>query len=141
VEGTHLRKATTLLSGVFLLVVASGQACAETPGPDSSTILITLGTAGGPVPREDRMQSSNLLVVNGTLYLIDAGGGVTHRLVEAGYDYRQAGKIFITHAHSDHIAGLVTSSGRAGLAEIFQIEINNEGVPTGRLCDPRRLTA
>jgi DNA-binding transcriptional ArsR family regulator len=35
----------------------------------------------------------------------------------------------------------LTSSGRAGLSEIFHIEINNEGVPTGRLCDPRRLTA
>src|ERR1700720_1504240 len=35
----------------------------------------------------------------------------------------------------------LTSSGRAGLSEIFQIEINNEGVPTGRLFDPRRLTA
>ena len=35
----------------------------------------------------------------------------------------------------------LTSSGKAGLSEIFQIEINNEGVPTGRLCDPRRLTA
>jgi hypothetical protein len=37
----------------------------------SGTILITLGTAGGPVPRTDRMQSSNLLVVNDTLYLIE----------------------------------------------------------------------
>ena len=35
----------------------------------------------------------------------------------------------------------LTSSGRAGLSEIFQIEINNEGVSTGRLCDLRRLTA
>jgi DNA-binding transcriptional ArsR family regulator len=35
----------------------------------------------------------------------------------------------------------LTSSGRAGLSEIFQIEFNSEGVPTGRLCDPRRLTA
>ena len=35
----------------------------------------------------------------------------------------------------------LTSSGRAGLSETFQIEINNEGVSTGRLCDPRRLTA
>jgi len=35
----------------------------------------------------------------------------------------------------------LTSSGRAGLSEIFQIDINNEAVPTGRLCDPRRLTA
>jgi hypothetical protein len=35
----------------------------------------------------------------------------------------------------------LTSSGRAGLSEIFQIEINSEGVPTGRFCGPRRLTA
>ena len=35
----------------------------------------------------------------------------------------------------------LTSSGRAGLSEVLQIEFNNEGVPTGRLCDPRRLTA
>jgi DNA-binding transcriptional ArsR family regulator len=35
----------------------------------------------------------------------------------------------------------LTSSGRAGLSEIFQIEINNEDVPTVRLCDPGRLTA
>src|SRR3974390_3438189 len=31
--------------------------------------------------------------------------------------------------------------GRSGLSEIFQIEINSEGVPTPRLCNPRRLTA
>jgi DNA-binding transcriptional ArsR family regulator len=35
----------------------------------------------------------------------------------------------------------VTPSGRAGLSETFQIEISTEGVPTGRLRDPRRLTA
>jgi DNA-binding transcriptional ArsR family regulator len=35
----------------------------------------------------------------------------------------------------------LTSSGRAGLSETFQIEINNEGVPTGRRRDPRRLSA
>ena len=35
----------------------------------------------------------------------------------------------------------LTSSGKAGLSETFQIEINDEGVPTSRLCDPRRLTA
>jgi DNA-binding transcriptional ArsR family regulator len=35
----------------------------------------------------------------------------------------------------------LTSSGRAGLSEIFQIEIDDEGVPTARLSDPRRLTA
>jgi DNA-binding transcriptional ArsR family regulator len=35
----------------------------------------------------------------------------------------------------------LTSSGRAGLSEIFRIEINNKSVPTERLSDPRRLTA
>src|SRR3982074_3053739 len=35
----------------------------------------------------------------------------------------------------------VTSSGKAGLSETLHIEINNEGVLTCRLCDPRRLTA
>jgi DNA-binding transcriptional ArsR family regulator len=35
----------------------------------------------------------------------------------------------------------LTSLGRAGLSKSFQIEINNEGVPTARLGDPRRLTA
>jgi DNA-binding transcriptional ArsR family regulator len=35
----------------------------------------------------------------------------------------------------------LTSSGRAGLSDIFQIEINNEGVPNVRLSDPPRLTA
>jgi ribonuclease BN (tRNA processing enzyme) len=72
------------------------------------TTLITLGTRGGPLPTKDRAQSSNLLVINGTLYLIDAGDGVTRRIVQAGYDFRKAGKIFITHPHSDHTAGLAT---------------------------------
>jgi DNA-binding transcriptional ArsR family regulator len=35
----------------------------------------------------------------------------------------------------------VTSSGKAGLSEIFQIEINDEGVLTNRASDLRRLTA
>ena len=35
----------------------------------------------------------------------------------------------------------LTPSGKAGLSEIFQIDFNEEGVPSGRSCDPRRLTA
>jgi hypothetical protein len=35
----------------------------------------------------------------------------------------------------------LTSSGKTGLSKIFQIEFNNEGMLTGRLCDPRQLTA
>jgi ribonuclease BN (tRNA processing enzyme) len=92
------------------------------------TFLVTLGTAGGPVPRADRMQSSNRLVVNATLYLIDAGGGVTHRVVQAGYDYRQVSKVFITHAHSDHMAGLATLLVSAWEQQAPAIDIYGSGV-------------
>jgi ribonuclease BN (tRNA processing enzyme) len=95
-----------------LLAMAAGLAMAMigswTGATQAETTLITLGTAGGPVPRADRAQSSNLLIVNGTLYLIDAGGGVTGRVVQSGNNFRKVSKIFITHAHSDHTAGLAT---------------------------------
>ena len=75
----------------------------------SGTKLITLGTARRTAAdARIAAQSSNLLVVNGTLYLIDAGDSVTRRIVQAGHDFRKVGKIFITHPHSDHTAGLAT---------------------------------
>ena len=70
--------------------------------------LVTLGTAAGPSLRPHRAQSSNLLIVNGTYYVIDAGDGVARRLAEAGIDVRKIGMIFITHHHDDRTAGLGT---------------------------------
>ena len=75
---------------------------------NQSSLLITLGTAAGPSLRPDRAQSSNLLTVNGTHYIIDAGDGVARRVAEAGIDVREIGIIFITHHHDDHTAGLGT---------------------------------
>jgi ribonuclease BN (tRNA processing enzyme) len=72
------------------------------------TRLITLGTAAGPPPRAHRAQSSNLLTVNGTPYVVDAGDGTARRLAKAGINARQIGTIFITHHHDDHTAGLGT---------------------------------
>jgi ribonuclease BN (tRNA processing enzyme) len=99
--------AVRLLMGSLGAVLAAQPLAAQT-APATGTQLITLGTAGGPLPRADRAQSSNLLVVNGALYLIDAGGSVTSRVVQSGYDFRKVGRIFITHPHSDHTAGLAT---------------------------------
>jgi ribonuclease BN (tRNA processing enzyme) len=53
-----------------------------------------------------RAQSSNVLIVNGTPYLVDAGDGVTRRLTRAGIAIKDIDTIFITHAHSDHTGGL-----------------------------------
>jgi ribonuclease BN (tRNA processing enzyme) len=75
---------------------------------NSGTRLITLGTSGGPPPRPHRAQSSNLLTVNGTHYVVDAGDGVARRLAKAGINVREIGTVFITHHHDDHTAGLGT---------------------------------
>jgi ribonuclease BN (tRNA processing enzyme) len=103
---------TTLIGiGIVALADAAGaQSSGATKGAPSShrTRIITLGTTAGPLPRKDRAQSSNLLIVNGTIYLIDAGDGVTRRIVQAGVNFRRVGTIFITHNHSDHMAGLAT---------------------------------
>src|SRR5260221_12370955 len=101
------------LAGVVFAAFIATSAPAQTPATDATprakgTVLITPGTAGGPLPRRERAQSSNLLVVNGTPYLIDAGDGATRRIVQAGHDFRRVGKVFITHAHSDHTNGLAT---------------------------------
>lgn len=68
--------------------------------------LITLGTIAGPVPTADRAQTSNLLIVNGQYYLIDAGANAARRVAQAGVAVPQIDNIFITHEHSDHTAGL-----------------------------------
>ncbi len=73
-----------------------------------SSLLITLGTSAGSSLKLDRAQSSNLLTVNGTNYVVDAGECVARRLAQAGTDLREIGTIFITHHHDDHTAGLCT---------------------------------
>ena len=74
----------------------------------TGTRLITLGTNGGPLPRAGRAQSSNVLIVNGAFYVVDAGDGVARRLAKARINVRDVGTVFITHHHDDHTAGLGT---------------------------------
>src|SRR5437763_5599972 len=97
-EGCMTMRQLPILVATFAIGVAVSCGCgiAQTAGDKATaTQIITLGTRGGPQPSKDRAQSSNLLIVNGTLYLIDAGDGVTRRIVQAGHDYRKVGKIFI----------------------------------------------
>jgi ribonuclease BN (tRNA processing enzyme) len=101
-----------LLSGfaAFVIIALAHEGAAQTTGASSKpgTRLITLGTSGGPPPRAGRAQSSNLLIVNGALYVVDAGDGVGRRLAKARINVRDVGTVFITHHHDDHAAGLGT---------------------------------
>ena len=95
---------------VLLVTAAAHDGVAQTNTPPSKveTRLITLGTVAGPPPRPHRAQFSNLLIVNDTLYVLDAGDGVTRRIAKAGFNVRDVGTIFITHHHDNHTAGLGT---------------------------------
>ena len=99
---------TTLI--IVSIVGLARESMAQTSAAPSKTgtRLITLGTAGGPSLRVDRAQSSNLLTVNGTHYVIDAGDRVASRIAQAGINVRDIGTIFLTHHHDDHTAGLGT---------------------------------
>jgi ribonuclease BN (tRNA processing enzyme) len=74
--------------------------------PARRSRLVLLGTKGGPTPSRFRAPASNLLVVDGESFVIDAPDGVASRLVQAGVDLARLKTIFITHNHSDHNAGL-----------------------------------
>jgi hypothetical protein len=75
-----------ILGLAVFLIGAMAKSVAQTSAPPSKvgTRLITLGTVGGPPPRAHRAQFSNLLIVNDTLYVVDAGDGVARRIEKAG---------------------------------------------------------
>jgi ribonuclease BN (tRNA processing enzyme) len=97
----HLAAGAAALPGVFRFGWAQ-----TSPSLKGSTRLITVGTAAGPTPRAKRAQSSNLLIVNSTPYLVDAGDGTSRRLGKMRFNFRNLGTIFITHGHDDHTGGL-----------------------------------
>lgn len=64
-----------------------------------------LGTGSG-VPSADRFFSSNLLHLDGRLFLIDAGEPCVHLLRDRGDLLCEINAVLITHGHVDHIGGL-----------------------------------
>lgn len=94
------------------LGVATGCAGAQAaPIPVPGTRVVLLGT-GTPNADPDRAGPAVAIVVNGAVYLVDAGPGVVRRAEAA----RRAGvtalamenlrRVFVTHLHHDHTAGL-----------------------------------
>lgn len=68
------------------------------------TRLILLGTGGGPRPRKVSSAPAQVIVANGSAYVIDCGDGVARQLVMAGVPLTALRHVFITHHHSDHNA-------------------------------------
>lgn len=69
-----------------------------------NTRLILLGTGGGPRPRTTSSAPAQVIVANGTPYVVDCGNGVARQLVFAGVPLVKLRHIFLTHHHSDHNA-------------------------------------
>jgi len=68
------------------------------------TVVVLLGTGGGPGYLRTRAQPSSVVLVDGTTYLVDCGNGAGEQLRAAGFFPRGIDHIFITHHHSDHVA-------------------------------------
>lgn len=77
-----------------------------------ATRLVLLGT-GTPNCLPDRFQQAAAVVVNGQAYVIDCGGGTVQRTTQAVAELGVAElglagltRLFLTHLHPDHTAGL-----------------------------------
>lgn len=87
----------------FLVVLASAGSAQEKPA--NGTKVILLGT-GNPNADAERSGPATAIVVNGAVYLVDCGPGIVRRAAAAKLPMEELKRVFITHLHSDHTAGL-----------------------------------
>src|SRR5690349_10742960 len=99
-------QAATMNRRTFLtttLALAGTGRGAGAPG-EPRTRLILLGTAGGPRPRKSRSAPAQVIIANGTAYVVDCGDGVARQLVLADVPLATVRHVLLTHHHSDHNA-------------------------------------
>jgi ribonuclease Z len=66
-------------------------------------------------PRENKHTTSQLLDVNGSMFLIDCGEGTQMQLRKSKAKFSQIKNVFISHLHGDHFYGLI------GLISTFRL--------------------
>jgi len=67
--------------------------------------IVTLGT-GGAIPTVRRSLPATVLIRKGEMLLFDCGEGTQLQMRRAHIGYGRLTKIFISHLHGDHLAGL-----------------------------------
>jgi ribonuclease Z len=67
--------------------------------------VILLGT-GYPRPDANHAAAATAIVAGDRWFVVDAGRGVTMRIAATDLKYETMQAVFLTHFHSDHIAGL-----------------------------------
>ncbi|OYY91634.1 MAG: hypothetical protein B7Y45_01200 [Sphingomonas sp. 28-66-16] len=95
--------------GWLLAVVLPSSAVAQPGVVEASkarATFVTLGTGGGPVIRLKRSEPANAVVVNGAVYLFDAGDGVQRQMLAADLALPTVRAVFVSHHHIDHNAAL-----------------------------------
>jgi ribonuclease BN (tRNA processing enzyme) len=73
---------------------------------DSPRSTLTVLGSGSGMPSADRAGSGYLLKRWNDLTLFDCGSGVVRSLLQQGFDPLQLRRVFISHAHSDHVSDL-----------------------------------
>ena len=77
--------------------------CAAALAQDTRVVLLGTGT---PNPDPHRMGPASAVISGDRVYIVDCGPGVVRRAAEAGIRMEQLTRLFVTHLHSDHTAGL-----------------------------------
>lgn len=114
-------------SGIVVIAICIVAAPVYGEG-SADTRLVLLGTAGGPAVKKTRAQPANAVVVNGDIYIVDAGDGVSRQMALAGLSMKDLRAIFITHHHSDHVADYGTLLLRA-MASGLKEPVESYGPP------------
>ena len=110
----ELSKHCALAFGTLMLAGVASPALAAESASDATCPMFrwtTLGTAGGPIPTEERSEPANLLDAGGMAILVDTGDGTVGQMARAGRSYGEIRNVFLSHLHLDHTAGLAAVIG------------------------------
>jgi ribonuclease Z len=97
---------TIVLVVVACMTIPAAPSSTQVAPPSQTEVeLILLGT-GYPRPDPETAGPAAAVIVNGKVFVVDAGRNVTNRLWATDYPLKDIQAVFLTHLHSDHISGL-----------------------------------